>query len=162
MALDPPAATLAAFVGTPVAGSTLYDVRVPPVETIRNPPLAANPPLTGKGDPEIRVSVPSAFKRYPSVGSPLEKSPFTKMNVPCAATGVGVGVAPGGVGIGVGVGVGLGFALTPPHPERVRVKNRPKVNTPQAETRRFIIDSPPGEGRLLLDKKAERSSRLAD
>ena len=81
-------------------------------------------------------------------------------NVPWAA-GVGVGPGPGGVGIGVGIGVGPGFALTPPHPERVRVNSRPKMSTPQAETRLFFIHSPPGEGRLLLDKSAERSGRLA-
>jgi hypothetical protein len=58
--------------------------------------------------------------------------------------------------------VGFGeFALTPPQPARVRVKNRLKVSTPQAETRRFFIDSPPGEGRLLLDKKAAEFSGLA-
>ena len=81
-------------------------------------------------------------------------------NVPWAA-GVGVGPGPGGVGIGVGVGVGLGFALTPPHPARERINNRARVSRLPAETQ-FFIGSPPGEGRLLLDKNAEMSSRLAD
>jgi hypothetical protein len=136
MALDPPAATLAAFVGTPVAGSILYDVRLFPVETIRNPPLAASPPLTGKGDPEIRVSVPSAFKRYPSVGSPLEESPFTKMNVPWAAAGVGVGVAPGGRGVGVGAGADA--ERTPPQPVRERINNKARAHVLPADTMVFI------------------------
>ena len=86
---------------------------------------------------------------------------LTYTNVPWAAAGVGVGVAPGGVGIGVGVGVGLGLALTPPHPARERTNNRARQSTLQAETA-FFMDSPPGEGRLLLDKKPEVSSRLAD
>jgi hypothetical protein len=71
-----------------------------------------------------------------------------------------VGVAPGGVGVGVGVGPGP--ELTLPQPDKFRIKSRPKVNTLQAETNRFIIDSPPGEGRLLLDKNADVSSRLAN
>ncbi len=87
---------------------------------------------------------------------------LTYTNVPCAAgAGVGVGVAPGGVGIGVGVGVGLGFALTPPHPARERINNRARIGTLLAETK-FFMGSPPGEARLLLDKRSEVSSRLAD
>jgi hypothetical protein len=81
-------------------------------------------------------------------------------NVPWAA-GVGVGPGPGGVGIGVGVGVGLGFAPTPPHPARERINNKAKRGTLQVETK-FFIDSPPGEGRLLLDKNVQVRSRLAD
>jgi hypothetical protein len=102
------------------------------------------------------VRVPSGFSLKPLRLVVLLK--YT--NVPCAAAGVGVGVAPGGVGIGVGVGVGLGFALTPPHPARERINNRAKTGTLQAETK-FFIDSPPGEGRLLLDENAQVSSRLA-
>ena len=68
-------------------------------------------------------------------------------------------MAPGGVGIGVGAGAW--FALTPPQPPRERINNRAKAGRLRAETK-FFIHSPPAEGRLLLDKSAERSGRLAD
>src|SRR5260221_13647145 len=136
MMVTPRLAPLAVLGGPPVAGSTAYDGRLFPVEPIKTPPLAASPPLTGKGDPEIRVSVPSAFKRYPSVGSPLEKSPFTKMNVPWAAAGVGVGVAPGGMGVGVGAGAEL--ERTPPQPMSERINNKARANILPADTKVFI------------------------
>jgi hypothetical protein len=100
--------------------------------------------------------VPSGFIRKPVMLVVL----LTYTNVPGAA-GVGVGQGPGGVGIGVGVGVGLGFALTPPHPARERINNRARIGTLLAETK-FFMGSPPGEARLLLDKRTERSGRLAD
>jgi hypothetical protein len=99
-------------------------------DAARKLPAVASVPLTGNGEPANATSVPSGFRRYPTV---FEADVLTYTNVPCAAAGVGVGVAPGGVGIGVGVGVGFGFALTPPHPARKAIISRARTNVRQAE-----------------------------
>jgi hypothetical protein len=105
--------------------------------------------------------VPSGFIR-----KPLRLVVLLKYrNVPCAA-GVGLGLGPGdgdGLGVGMGVGVGLGvLALTPPQPARNAIISRPRTSTPQAETDLFIAYLHQGKGRLLLDRNAQVSSRLAD
>ena len=73
--------------------------------TIRKLPLVASNPVIGNGEPATRLSVPSPFKRYSSVGC---AGVYAIDENKCSmGRGVGVGPGPGGVGEGLGSGVGV-------------------------------------------------------